>query len=122
MDGAAAIDGTLQRTSVMSLHFAEKAWARAAHCGSSRRRWPYSFIVEPQPAALMTMVSTLACFEERNELAGHGGGLVFEAGVDHEGPAARLVGWNDDLEALRAEHACGGGVDVGERRLAGRNQ
>ena len=34
--------------------------ARAAHCGSSRRRWPYSFMVEPQPAALMTMVSTLA--------------------------------------------------------------
>src|SRR5271154_986465 len=52
--------GRLQRTSVMSLHLAEKAAARAAHWGSSRRRWPYSFMVEPQPAALMTMVSTLA--------------------------------------------------------------
>ena len=56
-------------------------------------------------------------FEESNELAGHCGGLVFEAGVDHEGPAARLAGWNDDLKTLRAEQACGRGVNVGEKSL-----
>ena len=80
-----------QRISEMSLHFAEKAAARAAHAGSSRRRWPYSFMVEPQPAALMTMVSTLAASKMAMMLACHGGGLVFEAGVDHEGAAAGLV-------------------------------
>jgi hypothetical protein len=56
-------------------------------------------------------------FEERNEFAGHGGGLIFEAGVDHEGPAAWLATWNDDLETFRAEHACGRGVDVREKSL-----
>src|SRR5665213_1749026 len=44
----------------MSLQCAAKALARADHSGSSRNRCPYSFIVLPQPAALMTMVSTLA--------------------------------------------------------------
>ncbi len=37
--------------------FSEKALARSAYSGSSRRRWPYSFIVEPQPAALTTTLS-----------------------------------------------------------------
>jgi hypothetical protein len=44
----------------MSRHFAAKARRRSAYRGSSRSRWPYSFIVDPQPAALMTTVSTLA--------------------------------------------------------------
>src|SRR5271155_314485 len=41
-------------------------------------------------------------FEESNEIAGHGGGLVFQARVDHEGPAAGLAGWGNDLEAFSA--------------------
>src|ERR1700761_3660318 len=51
---------TGERISLMSLHLAENAAARTDHAGSSRRRWAYSFMVLPQPAALMTMVSTLA--------------------------------------------------------------
>src|SRR5580658_5695082 len=54
------MSSTAARTSLMSLHLAEKAAARADHVGSARRRCAYSFMVLPQPAALMTMVSTLA--------------------------------------------------------------
>ena len=56
----------------------------------------------------------VGCFEEGDEIAGHGGGLIFEAGMDHEGSAARLTGRDDDVEAFGAQHACGGGVDVRE--------
>src|SRR5215218_10399807 len=38
----------------------EKAAARSAQAGSSRSRWPYSFMAEPQPAALTTTWSTPA--------------------------------------------------------------
>src|SRR5580658_9998913 len=55
-----AMGSTVERTSLMSLHLAEKAAARADHVGSSRRRCAYSFMVLPQPAALMTIVSMLA--------------------------------------------------------------
>ena len=49
----------------MSLHFAANAFAFAAYAGSLRSRWPYRFIAEPQPAALMTMVSTSASLRTR---------------------------------------------------------
>src|ERR1700733_6000138 len=55
-----AMGSTAERTSLMSLHFAAKTAARADQAGSSRRRCAYSFMVLLQPAALMTMVSTLA--------------------------------------------------------------
>src|ERR1700748_1060239 len=51
---------TAERASLMPLHFAEKTAARADQVGSSRRRCAYSFMVLPQPAALMTIVSTFA--------------------------------------------------------------
>src|SRR5215210_2233928 len=41
----------------MSRTFALKASALSAYSGSSRSRCPYSFIVEPQPAALTTTLS-----------------------------------------------------------------
>ncbi len=56
-------------------------------------------------------------FEHGDDVAGHRGGLVFEAGVDHQGPAAGLILWRDDLAAFSGEHARGGGVDVGEEDL-----
>jgi hypothetical protein len=56
-------------------------------------------------------------FEEDDDVAGHGGGLVFETGVDHESTAAGLAGWGDDLEAFRRKDARGGGVHVGEKDL-----
>ena len=78
-------------TSEMSLHFAENAAARAAQAGSSRSRWPYSFMVDPQPAELMTMVSTLAFSKAAIILAGQRGRLIFEARVEHQRAAAWLV-------------------------------
>ena len=44
----------------MSRHLAANAAARAAYRGSSRSRCPYSFRVDPQPAALITIASTPA--------------------------------------------------------------
>ena len=67
---------TAERTSLMSLHFAEKAAARADQAGSSRRRWAYSFMVLPQPAALMTMVSTLAASKVAIIFFAYVGGLM----------------------------------------------
>jgi hypothetical protein len=56
-------------------------------------------------------------FEERDEIAGHGGSLIFEAGMDQEGSAAGLTGRGDDVEAFGAQDSGGGGVDVGEEDL-----
>src|SRR5215472_6047240 len=53
-------ESSSERTSLMSLHFAENLRARSAYSRSSRSKCPYSFTLEPQPAALVTMVSTLA--------------------------------------------------------------
>ena len=47
-------------TSETSRTFALNACARAAHAGSSANSSPYSFIADPQPAALTTMRSTPA--------------------------------------------------------------
>ena len=45
----------------MSLHLPASACCpRRRRPGHSRSRWPYSFSVDPQPAALITMVSTSA--------------------------------------------------------------
>src|SRR5947208_13253692 len=41
----------------------------SAYCGSSRSRWPYSFTLEPHPAAFVTIVSTLACSKASIEQA-----------------------------------------------------
>lgn len=56
-------------------------------------------------------------FEESNEIAGHAGGLVFQARVNHESPAAGLSGWGDDLKSFSTQHACSSGVYVGEKYL-----
>ena len=47
----------------------EKAWARADHAGSSASSSPYSFIDDPQPAALTTIRSTPACRRRRSAVA-----------------------------------------------------
>ena len=60
--------------------------------------------------------------EEGDDVARHCGGLLFEAGVDHQGSAAGLVFGRDDLAAFSGEDACGGGVDVGEEDLTGRSR
>ncbi len=53
-------------------------------------------------------------FEEGDQVAGHDGGLVFEAGVDHEGSAAGLIGGGDYFAAFGGEDSGGGGVYVRE--------
>src|SRR5277367_4162933 len=55
--------------------------------------------------------------EEGDDVARHCGGLLFEAGVDHQGSAAGLVLGSDDLAAFSGEDSCGSGVDVGEEDL-----
>jgi len=55
--------------------------------------------------------------EEGDDAAGHLGGLVFKAGVDHEGPAAGLIGGSDDFAAFGGEDAGGCGVDMREEDL-----
>ena len=40
-------------------------------------------------------------FEDGDDVAGHVGGLGLEAGVEHEGAAAGLVGGRDDVRSLR---------------------
>ena len=64
----------------------------AAYCGSSRSRWPYSFTFEPQPAALVTMVSTSGAFEGVDRAARQHDGRGFFAGVHQERAAAGLIG------------------------------
>src|SRR5437660_12795675 len=49
-----------ERTSVKSFTRALKIFARSAQAGSSRNNWPYSFIVEPQPAAFTTIQSSFS--------------------------------------------------------------
>src|SRR5271156_1498934 len=56
-------------------------------------------------------------FEEGDQISSHLGGLVFEAGVDHESSAAGLAGWSDDLEAFCGEDTRCGCVDVREEDL-----
>ena len=55
--------------------------------------------------------------EEGDDVASHCGGLLFEAGVDHQGSAAGLVFGRDDLAAFSGEDSRGGSVDVGEEDL-----
>jgi hypothetical protein len=55
--------------------------------------------------------------EEGDDATGHFGGLVFEAGVEHERAAAGLICGDDDFAALGGEDSGGGCVDVGEEDL-----
>ena len=74
----------------MSLHLAEKAAARAAHCG----------VVAEEVAVLLHGGAAaggvdddgvdVGVLEDGNHAAGHGGSLLFKAGVDHQGSAAGL--------------------------------
>jgi len=56
-------------------------------------------------------------FEEGDDAASHLGGLVFEAGVDHERAAAGLICGSDDFAAFGGEDSGGCGVDVREEDL-----
>jgi hypothetical protein len=69
---------------------------------------------DPQPAALITTVSTCArsnasmvrrAYIER--------GLLF-SGVNHERAAAALIPGNDYLATFRGQHASGRGIHLGE--------
>ncbi len=84
----------------MSLHFAEKA---AGAIGPLR--------VVAEKVTVLLHGGTAASgvdndgvdvggFEEGDEVASHGGGLVFESGVDHQGSAAGLAGWDNDFETF----------------------
>ena len=92
----------------------EKALARSAYAGSSRSRWPYSFMAEPQPAALTTTWSTPAA--SKVSMA-----ALANAWASASRPACRLRApqqpWparGDDLAAVGGQHPGGGRVDLGE--------
>src|SRR6266508_1974180 len=55
-----AVGPSSASSSDRSRTLAENAAARSAQAGSSRSRWPYSFMAAPQPAALTTTSSTPA--------------------------------------------------------------
>ncbi len=103
------------RTSVMSLHFAAKALARSAYFGSSRSKWPYSFTLEPQPAAFVTMVSTFACSNASMVFLASARAPSSSPCVNHQSAAAWLVLWRDDFATFGGKDARRGCIHLREK-------
>ncbi len=99
------------------MHFAENAMARSAQAGSSRSRWPYSFIDDPHPAELITMASTWAASKTA---------IIFFARVmasssnpectisAPQQPCSRGI---NHLATFRGQHARSGSVHVRKENL-----
>ena len=102
-------------TSDTSRTLALNAWARAAQAGSSANSSPYSFIADPQPAALTTMRSAPGLLEHLDGVPGQRARLVDVAGVQRQRAAAALRRGRRHPAAFGREHAHGGLVHVPER-------
>ena len=95
-------------------HLRANARARSAYAGSSRSSSAYSFIVEPQPAALTTTCSTPGRLEGVDQRAGVPLRLLLAAVVHRQRAAAALAGGTTTSQPSAAQHPRGGGVDPGK--------
>ena len=115
--GAAARPGRARRASRRRRAPARRRrGARSAYAGSSASSSAYSFIVEPQPAALTTTYSTPVASKVSTSAPGEALRLRLAAVVHRQRAAAALRARDDDVAALGLQHPRGGGVDAGEER------
>ena len=115
------------RMTFKGFEFREDFGDVAAFCGEGAgARGPVGIVAEEMAVLLHGGTAAggvdddgfdLGLLKERDDAAGHFGGLVFEAGVDHECSAAGLICGGDDFTAFGGQDSGGCGVDVREEDL-----
>ena len=96
--------------------FSANARARSAYAGSSASSSAYSFIVEPQPAALTTTRSTPVASKVSTSVRAKPCASSSRPLCTDSAPQQPCCRGHDHVAALGLQHPGGGGVDAGEER------